>query len=92
MNYKHRNERSRLEYHWKAGKRQLRGVKEGHWPEFAAHCMWLLCWPVHLLLFTTYGIDRVQGEQSKFAVRSVSDLNEAGDALKSKSDIVHSMW
>jgi len=66
-------------------------MKEGHWSEFAAQCMWLLCSPVHLLLFATYGINCVQGQQSEFAARSVSDLNKARDALKTKIDVAHSM-
>jgi len=25
-------------------------VKEGHWPELAAHCMWLVCWTSSLIV------------------------------------------
>ena len=47
----------------------------------------LFAGPARSSYVTAYGINDSQGELSGLLVRSVSDLDKAGDALKRKSNI-----
>ena len=65
----------------------MTGVREGHWSE---HCG-LLAGPAHSLSVAAYGIDNSQGELPNLLVRSVLDLNKAGDASKTKNNTLNSV-
>ena len=63
----------------------MTAVREGHWSELAVHCG-LFEGPARSSYVAAYGIDCSQGELSGLLVRSVSDLNKAGDALSNISN------
>ena len=77
-------------YPSKVGKRQMAGMREGHWSELAVHCG-LFAGPARSSYVAAYGIDELQGDLSSLLVRSVLNLDKAGDALKSKSNILNSV-
>ena len=68
----------------------MTGMREGLWSELAFHCG-LFVGPACSSYVAANRIDGSQGELSSLLVRSVSDLDKAGDALKTKNNISNSV-